>query len=139
MTIRIFFNIIILGFAAYGSYRVLENALTFYTDQHWQYYFYWIAPWALLYGSVKAWHQSFVWRRMLGARQNPPILSRGGYQQQRTKRHPSILEHICAALFILALAAILKIFSIHSIAWWIGSLIFSWACLRIVLIRIRRP
>jgi len=76
---------------------------------------------------------------MLNARQNPPILSRGGYQQQRNKLRPSILEHICAAMFILALAAILQIFSIDNIAWWIGSLIFSWLCLRMVLMAVRRP
>lgn len=139
MTIRVLFNIIILGLCAYGSWVVLNQSLPAYNANEIQYVMFMLAPWALLYGSIKAWHQTFVWRRMLNARQNPPILSRGEHQQQRNKLRPSILEHICAAMFILAFAAILKIFSAPHIAWWIGSLILSWAFLRIVLMRVGRP
>jgi len=130
--------IIILITLAYGCVRVLNNVLLF-NQGSLSYYFYLCAPWALLYGSLKAWHQSFIWRRMLEDRYSSPTLSRGAHQFNVQQKQSRVLEHICACLFVLAIAALLKIFSVQNIVWWIGSLAFSWACLRIVLMGVSRP
>jgi len=135
---RILLNIIILTLLAYGCIRALGNALLF-NQGSLSYYFYLCAPWALFYGSLKAWHQSFVWRRMLEDRYSAPTLSRGGHDFNAQHKQSRILERICAALFVLSLASLLKIFSVQNILWWIGSLICSMLILRIVLMGVARP
>lgn len=111
-------NIILLIALAYGCMRVLNNVLIF-NQGSLSYYFYLCAPWALLYGSLKSWHQSFIWRRMLEDRYSAPTLSRGEHHMQVQQKQSRVLEHICAALFVLAIAALLKIFSVQNILWWI--------------------
>lgn len=133
MIIRYLFNIIMLFAFAYGAYGVLNYSNAQLMGEHWQYYLYLVSPWALLYGSLKAWHRCFVWRRMLEHRQTPPILSRGKHSIHKTTTRPSILEHGSFLLLVLAVAAILKQFSVSHIAWWIGSLLGAWFALRLML------
>ncbi len=133
MIIRVWFKIALLMASAYGAYGVLDQASVRFTPSHWQFYFYAIAPWALLLGSIKAWHRSYIWRCMLDQRQTSPALSRGGHRTDKTTRHPSILEHFCFFLLILAIAAILKQLSAAHIEWWIGSFLGAWFVLRFTL------
>lgn len=139
MILKYWLFIILIGFFAYGAVEVLSNTHLLYDGNHWQYYFYWSAPFILGFLAVKGWRTSRMWRRMMDQRYPTLTLSRGEHNLRTSRQRPSILEHVCAALFVLALAAILKIFSIQNIAWWIGSLIFSWACLRMLLMGVRRP
>lgn len=131
-------NIILLITLAYGCMRVLGNILLF-NHGSLSYYFYLCAPWALLYGSLKAWHQSFIWRRMLEDRYSVPTLSRGEHYFNAQQKQSRVLEHICAALFVLAIAALLRIFSVPNILWWSESLVCAMLILRMVLMGVRRP
>ncbi len=130
---------VLICFTGYGALRVLSNAHLLYDGNHWQYYFYWSAPFILGFLAAKGWRTSRMWRRMMDHRNSLLTLSRGEHHLRKAMQRPSILEHVCAALAVLALAAILRIFSINNIAWWVGSLIFSWACLRMLLMGVRRP
>ena len=136
MMVRIWINIILLLVFAYGACGVLENADNRYTPAHWQDYLYAVSPWFLLFGSIKAWHRSFIWRRMVHLRQAVPILSRGEHRIENAAQRPSILEYASIGLLLLALAAILEQFSVPDIAWWIGSLVGVWIVLRIIVIRV---
>lgn len=131
---RRWLNIIMLLACGFGAYGVLSGAAS-YSSRHWQYYLYLISPWVLLYGSLKAWHKNFIWRRMLSNRNINPVLSRGQHRPQRDILRPNILEHSCKLLFLLAVAAILKQLSVSHINWWIGSLIGAWLTLCAVLLR----
>ncbi|MCU7859113.1 MAG: hypothetical protein KZQ86_04615 [Candidatus Thiodiazotropha sp. (ex Lucinoma kastoroae)] len=97
------------------------------------YYFYLISPWALLFASAKAWHQNFIWRRMLSNRQSSPVLSRGEHRAQKDILRPNILEHSSTALFLLAVVAILKQLSISHIGWWLVSIIGAIFTLRLII------
>ncbi len=130
---------ILISFFAYGAVEVLSNTHLLYNGNHWQYYFYWSAPFILGFLATKGWRTSRMWRRMMDHRYPPLTLSRGEHQLRNVGQRPSILEHVCAALLILSLTAILKIFSVQHIAWWIGSLVFAMLFLRIVLMGVRRP
>lgn len=130
---RVWINIILLLALAYGAYGVLDNVDSRYTPSHWQYYLYVASPWLLLYGAVKAWHRCFIWRRMMHLRQVEPILSRGEHLIENRGHNRSILEYISIGLVLLAIAAILKQFSVSDIPWWIGSLVGAWIVLRITL------
>ena len=137
MIIYAWINIIFLGFCAYGAWGILNETVPAYRISEFLFVLYMIAPWALLYGSIKSWHQCFVWRRMLAKRQTPPVLSRGQYRSEKSLARTSLLERICSLLFLLAVAAILKQFSITHIEWWIGSLIGAYFALRMVIKRTR--
>lgn len=130
---KTWFNILMLVACAYGAYGVLNQTNAPFTPNHWQYYLYAISPWALLIGGLKAWHRSYIWRRMLANRQKPPVLNRGEHRVETTLPRPSILEHGSFMLVILAVAAILKQLSIAHIAWWIGSLLGAWFILRLTI------
>lgn len=130
---------VLTGFAAYGATHALSGTHLLYNGQHWQYYFYWCAPYVLLWLSLKGWRISRMWRRMMEHRQMRPTLSRGEHQLQKARQRPTILEHSCAALFLLACAAILKLFSVHYIAWWIGSTLCAALFVRMLLMAVRRP
>jgi len=134
---RIAVNIIILIVLAYSCMRVLDNALLFNVGTL-SYYFYLCAPWALLYGSLKSWHQSFIWRRMLEDRYNSSTFSRGEYQFDVQQKQSHLLENICVLLFFLSIAAILKIFLVENIFWWVGSLGFVMLILHMVLMGVSR-
>lgn len=139
MILKYWFFILWLGFAAYGALRVLSGVHLLYSAQHWQYYFYMCAPIALLLLSVKGWRISRMWRRMMEDRRPRPTLSRGEHEVPETKQRPSILEHVCAALFLLACAAILELFSVQHSAWWIGSLFCAALFVRMLLMAVNRP
>ncbi|MCG7870523.1 MAG: hypothetical protein JAZ11_00285 [Candidatus Thiodiazotropha lotti] len=130
---RVYFNIVLLLVFAWGAYGVLEHADRMFTPAHWAYYYYAVSPWALLFGSLKAWHRSFVWRRMSYQRTTPPILSRGEHRTQTAPQRTSILEHASIAMLLLAIAAILEQLGVSLIAWWIGSLMGAWIVLRFIL------
>ncbi len=130
---RVWINIILLLAFAYGAYGVLENADSRYTPAYWQYYLYAASPWLLLFGALKAWYRSFIWRRMVHQRQAIPILSRGEHRIENAVQRPSILEYASIGMVLLALAAILEQFSVSDIPWWIGSLVGAWIVLRITL------
>ena len=130
---RVWINILILVACAYGAYGILDRADGQFTSAHWQYYLYAVSPWVLLFGSIKAWHRSFIWRRMLDQRQSPPVLSRGNHRIERTIQRPSILEYASILMLLLALAAIFEQFSVAHFQWWIGSLVTTWIVLRFVV------
>ncbi|MBT2970530.1 MAG: hypothetical protein KME56_12425 [Candidatus Thiodiazotropha sp. (ex Ctena orbiculata)] len=133
MFVRIWFNILILLACSYGAYGILDNTAYFYTTQHWQYYLYIVSPWILLFGSIKAWYRTFIWRRMLNNRQTPPILSRGEHRTKKNTLRTSILEYCSILFLLLAVAAIMKQLSIGHIFWWIGSFIFAFFMLRFAI------
>lgn len=139
MILKYWFFVLWLGFAAYGALRVLSGAHLLYSQQHWQYYFYLCAPFVLLWLSIKGWRIARMWRRMMEDKRVRPSLSRGEHHVQHARQHPSILEYICAALFLLACAAILELFSVQHSAWWIGSLFYAALFLRILLMAVNRP
>lgn len=139
MILKYWFFILWLGFAAYGALRVLFGEHLLYSTQHWQYYYYMGAPVVLFLLAVKGWRISRMWRRMMEDRCPRPTLSRGEHEIQETRKRPSILEHVCAALFLLACAAILELFSVQHSAWWIGSLFCAALFVRMLLMAVRRP
>ncbi len=136
MIMRYWLMIIILASSAYGAYITLTHAHVPYADNSWEYILVLISPWVLLFGSLKAWHRCFVWRRMLHARQKPPVLSRGKYLNQKSTTRPGILEQSCLLLFLLSVAAILKQLSVSHIEWWIGSALGAYFILRRFIARI---
>ena len=68
--------------------------------------FYYLCPWLLLFISIKSWHQSFVWRRMIYMRGSLISLSRGETLNTRNKSRPSMLERLSALLIILSITAL---------------------------------
>lgn len=130
---RVWINIILLLALTCGAYGVLVNADSRYTPAHWPYYLYVASPWLLLFGALKAWHRSFIWRRMVHQRQAIPILSRGEHRIENAVQRTSILEYASIGMVLLALAAILEQLSASDIPWWIGSLVGAWILLRITL------
>ncbi len=118
MVMRTWINIAFIIASAYGAYIGLADKVPYAPP--WQYYLYQCSPWVLLYGSMKAWHRCFTWRRMSAAKNKAPDLSRGRYQSSRVKPRTGILEYICIGFFILATASILKQLGIANTAWWIG-------------------
>jgi hypothetical protein len=131
MIIRYWVNIVFLVVCAYGACEVIAGVT--FTPEHWQYYFYLSAPWALLFGSAKAWHRSFIWRRMLAERQTSSTLSRGEHRPSNSRQRSSILEHASFALLILAFVAILEQLEVANTKWWIGSLLGACFMLRLVI------
>ena len=115
---RIWINIAFLTVATLGAYSVMTGKVPYAPS--WQYYLYQACPWVLLYGSMKAWHRCFTWRRMSAAKNKAPELSRGQHQSSRIKQRTGILEYICFGLFLLAAASILKQLGIANVSWWIG-------------------
>lgn len=118
MFMRTWINIVFLIVSAYGAYTGLADKIPYAPP--WRYYLYHCSPWILLYGSIKAWHRCFTWRRLSAAKNKAPDLSRGHHQPSQTKQHSGILEHACIGLFILAVATILKQLGIANVVWWIG-------------------
>ena len=135
MTLRYWFNLILIVACGYGAFVVLVQDYLPYGKNDWRHYLYVAAPWMLLIGSLASWHRCYVWRRMVQDRQSPPVLSRSKYRNHKSKMRPHILEHSCALLFLLAVAALLKQFSVTHIVWWIGSLLGAWFTLRFVMAR----
>lgn len=135
MTFRIWKNIMFLLVAAYGAYDVLMDKPCAFRS--WQYYFYLICPWVLLFGSLKAWHRSFTWRCMVAKKNISPKLSRGRHQPSTSRQYPSILEYASLSLFLMAVTAILKQFEVANIPWWIGSTIGSYFLLRLIIGMVR--
>jgi hypothetical protein len=129
--VRIWINILFLIAAAYGSYNIITGKS--YMAHAWQYYFCLLSPWILLFGSIKAWHRSYTWRRMMAEKNISPTLSRGHHQASKIKQHPSILEHASLCLFLTAIAAILKQFAITNIPWLMGGVWGSYFLLRIAI------
>ncbi len=110
MILKYWFFILWVGFSAYGSFRTLSNAHLLYNGNHWQYYFYWSAPFILLALSAKGWTTSRMWRRMMAHRQTRPTLSRGDHQVKGIKQRPSILERVCLVLVAFSLLTLWRIF-----------------------------
>jgi hypothetical protein len=106
MLVRSWVNILLLMVAAYGTWNVGVGKS--YMGSQWQYYFYLISPWALLYGAARAWHRCHTWRRMTAAKCKPTGLSRGQHRQTKVRQRPGILEYACAGLFLLAAATIFQ-------------------------------
>ena len=121
MFIQTWKNTIFLLVAAYGSYVTLKSHP--YIAHAWQYYFYLICPWVLLFGSIGAFHRFYSWRRMSEQKNHSPLLSRGHHQPTRSKQRPGIFEYVCLTLFFMAVAAILKQLGVLNISWWIGSVL----------------
>lgn len=71
--------------------------------------FYYLCPWLLLFMSIKCWHQSFVWRRMITMRNPAPSLSRGETLNKRKTSRASILERLSMLLIILSLIALWRV------------------------------
>ena len=139
MIFKYWLFMVFIGVAAYGSTRVLNGAHMLYSGEHWQYYAYLCAPYVLLWLSAKGWRTSRMWRRMMAQRQERPTLSRGEQEIRATKERASVLERICAALFVLACAAILKLLSVQHIEWWVGSFVCAALFVRMLLMAVRRP
>ncbi|MBV1952632.1 MAG: hypothetical protein KUG64_10625 [Cycloclasticus sp.] len=135
---RILFFLCVFTASALGTASVMLQQYPLYSDGSWQYHFYCGAPWIFLFFTVKGWHISLIWRRMLDARQSSPVLSRGEYIVTNKPSKPSILERGCILFIIFALAAILKTLFIENISWWLGSLILTCLLFRIVLMTVRR-
>ncbi len=138
MIVRTWVYILFLMFFAYGAYGVLHQYSAGFYLRDWQFYFYAISPSALLLASIKAWHRSFVWRRMLNQRQIQPALSRGEYRMRKTIYPPTILERGAFLFCLFAIAAIFRQLSIPHIAWWVGSLFVAWYVLRLMLKKLLR-
>ena len=135
---KVYLNIAVLLVCAWGAYGVIDHVDHFYTPAHWPYYFYAVSPWALLYGSLRAWHRSYSWRRMAAQRYVAPVLSRGEHQAGKPAQRQSILEYASAALLLLSIAAILTQLGASHIAWWLGSFVGAWIALRFTLKRAAR-
>lgn len=135
---KVYLNIALLLVCAWGAYGVIEHAHVYFTLSHWQYYFYAISPWGLLYGSIKAWHRSYSWRRMAAQRYAAPVLSRGAHRAGKKPQGQNILEYASAGLLLLSIAAILTQFGASHIAWWLGSFACAWIVLRLTLKRAAR-
>ena len=135
MFFRMWANIIMLIALAWGAHNVVAGH--HFIEGTWQYYFCLVCPWALLYGSLKAWHRCFTWRRMMAEKDISPFLSRGKYHPSRLRKRPSILEHACFYLFIVSVLAIMEQLRIENAAWWVGSFLGSYFLLRLA-IRIAR-
>ncbi len=131
MFIRAWVNIILLMAGAYGSYNVIADQS--YNAHAWQYYYYLISPWILLFGSIKAWHRCSVWRRMVPQKNISPELSRGHHKPSKLKQRPSILEYASLILFLMAVAAILKQLKIPNSHWLMGGAWGSYFMLRLAI------
>jgi len=101
---------ILIGFFAYGSAGTFTGEHLLYDGNHWQYYFYWSAPFVLGFLAVKGWRTSRMWRRMMAHRQTRPTLSRGDYQVKGIKQRPSILERVCLVLVAFSLLTLWRVF-----------------------------
>ncbi len=137
MTIRHWLAFILIIVSGYFTFVAFAQNRLSYGNSDWQYYLYIAAPWILLILSIRAWHRCYLWRRMLQDRQTPPVLSRGKSRNKKSRMGPHILEHSCALLFLLSVAALLKQFSVAHIEWWIGPVCFAWITLRFVMARAR--
>lgn len=135
MFIRTWLNIIFLMAVAYGSCQVMFGKL--YATSSWQYYFHLICPWALLFGSLKAWHQSLIWRRMMEQKNTAPHLSRGQHQASRSNNRTTVLERISQLLFLLSIAAICKQLEIQNTPWIMGGALGSYFMLRLAIGKVR--
>ena len=134
MFIKTWINILFLLAAAWGSYNIITGKL--YASGTWQYYFCLISPWILLFGSLRAWHRCYTWRRMSAAKYISPVLSRGKHLQERAKQSTGILEYACFVLFLTAALAILKQLGIAGAAWWIVLFLITFFMLRLIARRI---
>ena len=135
MFIRTLINILFLIIAAYGSYKtIMGNPHITHT---WQYYLTLISPWVLLPGSIKAWHQCTLWRRMSKQKNIAPHLSRGQHQPKRSNNQTSILEHACQALCLIAVAAICKQLEIPNTLWIMGGAWGSYFMLRLAIGKVK--
>lgn len=124
MFFRAWVSIIIMVASAIASIKVLNGAVPAYSYAPFSSVLYSASPWILLIVSIKAWHRSFVWRRMLAKRQSSPALTRGDVSARTRPIRVSMLEHFATLFFLVAVAAILRQFSINSIGWWIALIVF---------------
>ena len=131
MFIRIWINILILLAALYGAYCFITYKP--YMADSWQYYFYSVSPWVLLFGSIKAWHRCYIWRRMTAGKHIAPELSRGRHRPLKQKQHPGILEYASMVLFLTAITAILKQLGIPNASWMICTITGSYFMLRLAI------
>lgn len=115
MFLRNWINILLLLSLAYCARQVMTG----YANQlaGWQYCAFQLSPWVLLYGSLKAWHRCFTWRRMLSAKNTSPELSRGLCQPSKQKQHPGILELASLSFVLLSIVAILNQLGITKVSW----------------------
>ena len=129
MIVRYWLFMILLGICTDASLTVLTSKKWYYFDEL-IYYLYYVAPWTLCVLALLAWYRSFIWRRMKIIREAPPTLSRGDHLILRKKINPSVLEYICALLFLLGLAAIFRQQHMEPVSWWIGTIIVFWLSLK---------
>lgn len=135
MFARSWLSIAIIAVTSWASLIGLQNAVPSYAYRPIEHILFMCAPWLLFFVSVKAWYRSFIWRRMLASRHVPPVLSRGNVHAKRQSRSTSILEKLCSAFLLLAIAALLNQFGISHIKWWILSLVLIVFLLRLLLVR----
>ena len=128
MFLRTLINIALLLAAACGACIVLAEKVPY--APAWQYYLYQACPWVLFYGSIKAWHRCYTWRRMMAVKNTAPDLGRGKHRPSKVKQRPGILEQACFGLLQVAIASIFKQLEIPHAMWWIGLIISGYVALR---------
>lgn len=138
MMIRLPLIICLFIAVAYGCAIILMQDYPLYPKSDWRYDVFMCVPWVFLFFAVKCWHQCYIWRRMLNARQSAPTLTRGDYLVTRSQAKPSILERICLCSMIFAIAALLKTLFIQNISWWIGVIVISCLLFRMVAMAVRK-
>ena len=124
--------------SAYGCAIILIQDYPLYPKSDWRYDAFICLPWVFLFFAVKCWHQCYIWRRMLNARQVAPTLSRGDHFVTKPQAKTSILERICLCSMIFAIAALLKTLFIQNISWWIGGIVVSCLLFRMVAMAVRK-
>lgn len=77
---------------------------------HWVWGLYYICPWVLAYLSLKGWHITRIWRRMLADRYAPPSLSRGEHRFNVLSERVSFLEYLCLICLALAVFALMEVY-----------------------------
>jgi len=135
MFARAWLSIAIITVTSWASLMGLYNAIPSYEYKPVEHILFLCAPWLLLFVALKAWYRSFIWRRMLASRHVPPVLSRGNVHTKRLRGGTSILEKLCGAFVLLAIAALLNQFAVTQIKWWIFSLVLIVFFLRLLLVR----
>lgn len=133
MNRQVFTIILLLLACAYGSTRILYGQIPGFYQDWLVFSLLHLSPWVLFFGSIKAWHRCYTWRKMLGAKNIEPALSRGGHSSDKTTPRAHLLEYFCCGFFILSCTAILRQFGFSHSGWIIGSVLFSIFLLRIAI------
>lgn len=113
--------IVILLITAKFNFEIYNGYMPSLQYEPWPYIFYTLCPLISLFVSIKAWHRSFVWRRMKALRQ----MQRGAI---KPTSGTSFLEWASLAFCIFSLLTILAYFNVNHANWWLISVIgFLWA------------